>query len=124
VDAAVAGGSDRRGTRRHFRCEDHGIVRARVRPGHEVRMVDVSAGGALIETTHRLLPGTGIELQLDAHEHRTVVRARVLRCAVVVVHASDISYRGAVCFDTCLGWLVDAPTESDSLVAEVDRSSR
>jgi hypothetical protein len=112
VDAAVAHATDRRRARRHFGSEDHGIVRARVRPGHEARVVDVSAGGALIETVHRLLPGTRIELQLDTHEHRTVVRARVLRCAVVVVHASGISYRGAVCFDRCLAWLVDDPAEN------------
>jgi hypothetical protein len=86
-------------------------------------LIDVSAGGALIESAHRLLPGTKIELHLETHDHRTIVRARVLRCAVVVVHASGISYRGAVCFDRGLAWLVEPPAEY-SLPGEVDGSPR
>ena len=123
MDAAVAVGSDRRGARRRFTSQDHGIVRARVRAGQEARLVDVSAGGALIETAHRLLPGTGIELHLETHDRRFVVRARVMRCAVVIIHASGVSYRGAVCFDSCLPWLVDGPIEKYSLVAELDGRS-
>jgi hypothetical protein len=40
--------------------EKHGIVSACVRPGYRARLIDVSAGGALIETSHRLLPGTSV----------------------------------------------------------------
>ena len=38
--------------------------RARLRPGRAARVVDVSAGGALIETDWRLLPGLRVELQV------------------------------------------------------------
>jgi hypothetical protein len=59
------GMSDRRLTRRHADSDEHEIVSTRVRPGHRAKLIDVSAGGALIETTHRLLPGYSIELHVE-----------------------------------------------------------
>ena len=46
---------DRRGTRRLEAFTEHRIVSASVRPGHRARLIDVCAGGALIETNQRLL---------------------------------------------------------------------
>ena len=101
------GMSDRRLTRRHADSDAHGIVSTRVRPGHRAKLIDVSAGGALIETTHRLLPGTSIELHVETRSHRTNVRGRVLRCAIVLVRPSWVCYRGAIGFDRHLPWLLD-----------------
>jgi hypothetical protein len=98
---------DRRTTPRLHRLEDHGIVSTRVRPGHGAHLLDVSVAGALIETTHRLLPGTSVELQLDTESAHTKVRGRVLRCAVVRVRPSSMCYRGAIAFDRELPWFVD-----------------
>ena len=98
---------DRRRTRRRRSVEEHGIVAARVRPGHEVSLVDVSAGGALVETDHRLLPGTSVELQLKTENRRAIVRGSVLRCAIVRLRPSSVCYRGAVGFDGHLPWFVD-----------------
>ena len=97
---------DRRRTRRHNRVEDHGIVSARVRPGREASVVDVSAGGALVETQHRLLPGTAVELYLETPQQRATVRGRVLRCAVARLRSSSVCYRGAISFDRHLPWFV------------------
>jgi hypothetical protein len=94
----------RRHLRRH-RIEDHGIVAAHVRPGHRARLVNVSAGGALIDTHYRLLPGTTVELQMEAREGRTTMRGRVLRCSVVRVRPNSVCYRGAIAFDRQLPWL-------------------
>jgi hypothetical protein len=99
--------SERRQSRRHVDAEDHGIVSTRVRPGHRARLIDVSAGGALVETTHRLLPGTSVELHVETRSHRTNVRGRVLRCAIVHVRPSWVCYRGAIGFDRHLPWLLD-----------------
>ena len=101
------GMSDRRLTRRHADSDAHGIVSTRVRHGHRAKLIDVSAGGALIETTHRLLPGTSIELHVETRSHRTNVRGRVLRCAIVLVRPSWVCYRGAIGFDRHLPWLLD-----------------
>jgi hypothetical protein len=102
-------GKDRRRMRRHRAVEEHGIVSARVRPGHGAQVIDVSAGGALIETTHRLLPGSVVELHVDRGGHHACVRGRVLRCAVVRVRPASVAYRGAIGFDRDLPWLLDGP---------------
>lgn len=98
--------SDRRGARRFEAFEEHRIVAASVRPGHRARVVDVSAGGALIETSLRLLPGAAVELQMETGSNRASVRGRVLRCAVVRVRPTWVCYRGAIAFDRHLPWFV------------------
>jgi hypothetical protein len=90
---------------RRYRVEDHGIVSTRVRPGHHARLIDVSAGGALIETSHRLLPGAAVELQIEAQDRCAIVPGRVLRSAVVRVRPTFVCYQGAIGFDRHLPWL-------------------
>jgi hypothetical protein len=88
--------------RRHFRrlgIGEHGIVSARVRPGHAVVVIDVSAGGALIEIPQRLLPGAAVDLQIQTAQRRTTVRGRVVRCSIAGLHSTMVSYRAAVAFD-------------------------
>jgi len=97
---------DRRNTPRHRGAETHGIVSARVRPGHLATLLDVSAGGALIETAYRLLPGTFVELHVETAQGRTCIRGHVLRCAVVGVCSTLICYRGAIGFEGRLPWLM------------------
>ena len=98
---------ERRLTRRRQSVEEHGIVSARVRPGIDASVVDVSAAGALIETHHRLLPGTSIEIHFDQDKRLPAVRGRVLRCAVAHLEPDSVCYRGAVLFDRHLPWLTD-----------------
>jgi hypothetical protein len=95
---------DRRHTGRRHTFGEHGIEHARVRPGREVLIVNVSSGGVLVETPHRLLPGSLIELHLRTAERRVSVRGRVLRCAVARLRADDLWYRGAIGFDLELPW--------------------
>lgn len=83
------------------------MVAIRIRPGHAARLIDLSAGGALVETNCRLLPGTDVELHVETATKRASVRGRVLRCAVVDVHPFAVTYRGAIGFDRHLPWLAD-----------------
>ncbi len=99
--------NDRRRERRRPGGEDLGIVSARVRPGFDVELIDVSSGGALIESARRLLPGTTVELHLAMHDRRVAVRGRVLRCSVSRLRPSSVCYRGAIGFDRRLPWLSD-----------------
>ncbi len=78
---------------------EHGIETARVRPGYEASVLDVSISGILIETMHRLLPGTTIELQLWLADRRTSIRGHVLRSTVASLRRGPVLYRGAVAFD-------------------------
>jgi hypothetical protein len=109
--------SDRRQTRRHLQADEHGIVSTHVRPGHRAKLIDVSAGGALIETGHRLLPGTSVELHLETRSDRTNIRGRVLRCAIVLVRPSWLCYRGAIGFDRHLPWLLDGDRDARAFAA-------
>ena len=98
--------------RRRQGVSDHGIVSARVWPGCDALLLDVSAGGALIETSSRLLPGAQIELHFATPDRRMAVRGDVVRCAVVRIRISGVCYRGAIVFDRLLAWFVD-DIESD-----------
>jgi len=108
---------DRRRALRHSGIDQHGILSATVRPGHQVTVINISSGGALVETHRRLLPEKPVELVVERKRYRATVRGRVLRCAVVRVRASSIWYRGAIAFDRCLPWFVDCVDDtSDHIV--------
>jgi hypothetical protein len=92
---------ERRGARRRS-IGEHGIERARVRPGHEASVLDVSASGIAIETLHRLLPGTTVELQLTLADRCTSIRGRVLRSMVACLRHSRVLYRSAIAFERSL----------------------
>jgi hypothetical protein len=96
---------DRRRSPR-YRPGDHGIVSARVRPGRDVSVIDVSGRGALVECAHRLAPGAPVEFHMRRESGPTeAVRGRVVRCAVTQVRSDAVLYRGAIAFDRQITWL-------------------
>ena len=101
----------RRHTRRQHSA-DHGIGSARLRPGYDVSVIDVSAGGVLIESDRRLLPGGAVELNLrGTGRPPEIVRGLVLRSVVARLRSNMVCYRGAIRFDRELSWLT--PEESN-----------
>jgi hypothetical protein len=73
---------------------------ARIHPGREVIVVDMSAHGALVEGVWRLRPGSRVELQLELEAHEALVRGRVERCYVASLnHPTGVRYRAALRFD-------------------------
>ena len=94
--------------RRHTRRQDpgdHGIGSARLRPGYDVSVIDVSAGGVLIESDRRLLPGAAVELNLRrAHRPPEIVRGHVVRSVVARLRPNMVCYRSAIRFDSELRW--------------------
>jgi len=120
MESAVAG--DRRRSARLNTPDAHGIVGARIKPGKEVVVIDVSAGGALVETACRLLPGAEVELYMETTAERTTIRGRVLRCHVERVRPAGVSYRGGIQFDACLPWFApDSGAAGYSLLASESR---
>jgi hypothetical protein len=99
--------SERRRNRRHARPEEHRIVAARVRPGYDVSVIDVSAGGALVESERRLMPGAPVELHVRIDHRSEIVRGHIVRCAVARLRANSVCYRGAIAFDRQIPWLAD-----------------
>jgi hypothetical protein len=62
-------------------------------------VLDLSCGGALLESATRMLPGARAELQLIG-DSRFVVRGRIVRCGVI--RLEPLAYRGAIAFDDLL----------------------
>ena len=98
---------ERRGARRRGAGE-HGIVKARIRPGHDVTLIDLAPGGALLEADRRLLPGSSVELHIQSADRHASLRGCVLRCCVVRVRPASVCYRGAIAFDRHLPWFAEA----------------
>lgn len=67
-------------------------------PGQAARLVDLSAGGALLEMRARLVPGATVELRVASPGHRWSLPAAVRRCAVWRLETTGVTYRGAVAF--------------------------
>lgn len=95
--------TDRRQADRHSPLT-HGILIARVRPGHPATIVNISAHGALIEIAHRLCPDRRVELHVETANERAAIQGRVLRCSVAAVLPSRMVYHGAIGFDAPLSW--------------------
>ncbi len=73
---------------------------ARLRPGRDVVLLDIGDGGALVEASSRMLPGTAVVLQLLMPEGAQCIRGRVLRCEVSALDPHrGVRYRGALRFD-------------------------
>jgi hypothetical protein len=84
------------------------VARARIRPGHEASIVDLSAVGMLVESTHRLVPGARVEIRLDGKGRKPeVVSGHVVRSLVSRLMSDGICYRGAIAFDRRLSWFTE-----------------
>ena len=80
-------------------------IQCRIRPGHDVVIIDLSQDGALVETSRRLTPGASADLQLDAPEGRHATRAAVVRSYVCLLMADMVLFRTALQFDRPVPWL-------------------
>ena len=95
-----------------------GATRATLRPGCPVRLVDLSAGGALVEAARPLRPGAHVHLQLVTGARTFALAARVLRCAVWSLDPYDgVTYRGALMFEERCEQFWDTPGPARSIAA-------
>jgi hypothetical protein len=84
-----------------------------LRSGHDLALLNLSPGGALVEGSFRALPGTTVELQLLAPGWRGAATARVLRCDVVGLRPGrGVRYRAALAFPSGLA-IPDDPAEAE-----------
>jgi hypothetical protein len=104
---------ERRLTPRYSRADDHLITRVRVKPGQDAHLVDASSRGVLIDTSGRLLPGAGVELQLRRHDTCLAVRGVVLRSFVARLRPNEIVYRSAIRLEPALQWFEAVHPSSD-----------
>lgn len=91
-------GADRRAHRRLTVSELSWLKHARIKYGPDVSLIDLSVGGAQIETTTSPpQPGSTVVIELAAGKRTWPVPARVLRCRIASL-APHAIYRGAVAF--------------------------
>jgi hypothetical protein len=88
---------DRRVHRRFKASELMGIRSARIKFGPHVTLLDVSAGGVLLESDALLHPESEATLELVANRGNVVVPFRVLRCQIAEF-AGQPRYQGACAF--------------------------
>ncbi len=80
-------------------------TKVRLRGGQEARALDIAPGGILLETNLRLRPGSAVEVLVTHADHTARLRGRIVRCYISRLHASKVSYQGAVQFDEEAPWL-------------------
>ena len=76
--------------------------------GLDASVVNVSAGGILVESRQRLSPGAVVVMELFAQDCGTTVRGQVLRSVVSRLLSTRVWYRVAVQFDSLLAQPFDA----------------
>ena len=91
---------DRRGDPRYDSSPEE-VSQATLRPGCVVHVVDLSAGGALVQASRPLRPGARLHFHLVLRDRSFGLVAHVLRCAVWALdERQGITYRGALQFET------------------------
>ena len=95
--------NDRRDEAR-FAPPARATIRATLRPGCEVHLVDVSGRGALVRAPRPIRPGGRVHLQVVIASRRIAVAAHVLRCGVWQLDAQGVTYQGALRFDHEVAW--------------------
>jgi hypothetical protein len=102
VDVGVAGraGAERRATPRVAATHAAACVKAWLRPGAEIRLIDLSSGGAQIECARRLVPGARVDLQVHTGAGRFVLAGRLVRVEVAALRPDAVRYRAGLAFET------------------------
>jgi hypothetical protein len=80
-------------------------VAARIRPGHTAEVLNLCTFGALVDTAHRLRPGTFVDLLIETPAYRAHVRARVVHARVSELAADRVRYCGGLAFERALDGL-------------------
>lgn len=89
--------ADRRGHLRLSKDDVRWLRTARLKYGPDVRVIDISAGGILVETEGQLRPDTNIVFELSGPMNSILVPSRVLRCRVASFD-EVMRYQGACAF--------------------------
>ena len=94
-------GRDRRAHERVLVQELDWLKSARLRFGPQLSLIDLSAGGALFETSAPLRPGSTAALMITGRGVEETTSFRVLRCEVASLQQGPL-YRGACVFDRAI----------------------
>ncbi len=94
---------------------------ARLLAGPDIQLVNLSSGGALLESTSRILPGARICIRLAAADALFLLHGRVLQSRASALSGTGITYQCRVAFDEEFSLLADAPDEALQQAEETER---
>lgn len=94
----TGGGADRRAHARLRAAELDWLRQVRLKRGPVLRLIDLSRGGALIDSRVQLRPGSTVTLELTAPASSVELSSRVLRCELAGLDDGRVTYRGACMF--------------------------
>ena len=97
VEIALDSVSNRRTHERLKATELQWLKGARVKYGAEVRVLDISVGGMLLETERQLAPDANVVLELTGPDSPILIPSRVLRCRAASL-GEVLKYQGACAF--------------------------
>ena len=66
---------------------------------HEVKLINISRGGALIEFSERMSPGSSISLHLLIANTIYNIRGRITRCGLSSMNNKVPQFQSAIAFD-------------------------
>ena len=89
-------------------------VSAKLATGPDIRLVDLSRGGARFECEKRLLPGAKVALRLVTPDGTLVVRGRVVRSRIVRLERGGLGYDAAIAFNETLSQMLEEPNAGAS----------
>jgi hypothetical protein len=94
-------------------------ISVRIRGGHNVILIDLSASGVRIEGARPLRPDARVEVHLAVGTQRAVLPARVVRSLVAAIDRDQgITYQAALSFEQRFDWLCEQDTLSVSHLHE------
>src|SRR5262252_6192902 len=97
LDVSFEPGENRR-VHERLRASDLRWLRgARIKYGADVRVLDISAGGMLLETSSQLAPDANVVVELIGGESPILIPSRVLRCRTASL-GEILKYQGACAF--------------------------
>jgi hypothetical protein len=67
--------------------------------GPEVKLINISRHGALIESSERISPGSGISLLIDMTKALYLVKGRVIHWCIYPRNDKETKYQSAIAFD-------------------------
>lgn len=108
--------NDRRRARRRMSGELPWLWTVKVPWGADVKVVDISSQGVLLETTSKITPGSTVDLQVLGQDTNLSVPARMTRSEVAAVDAKGVRYRVAAAFARDLHILGLEPQSADASV--------
>jgi hypothetical protein len=94
-------GSNRR---EHVRVtpNEHNGLAATLSSGSQIRLIDLSKGGAQFECERRFLPNASVSLRLKTHDGEVQVTGRVVRSRIVRLASGGLGYLVGLAFASTL----------------------